>query len=63
MERLTKYLLPPIAKDVAMVRVTTEEKGIMRAQHLDLIYSYSGTLYDIILHAPRPLTDPKKPNP
>jgi hypothetical protein len=46
-----------------MVGVATEEKAIMCSQHLDLIYSQLGTLYDIIPHAPRPLTDPKNPNP
>jgi hypothetical protein len=63
MEWLKKSLLPLIAKDAAMAEVTIEEQVIMRAQHLDLIYSQSGTLYDIISHAPRPLTDPKKPYP
>jgi hypothetical protein len=53
MEWLTKSLLPTIAKDVAMVGVTIEEKAIMCAQHLDLFYSYLGTLYDINPHAPR----------
>jgi len=35
----------------------------MCAQHLELIYSQSGILYDIIPHDPRPSTHPKKPNP
>jgi hypothetical protein len=34
----------------------------MCSQHLDLIYSQLGTLYDIIPHAPRPSIDPMKPN-
>jgi hypothetical protein len=38
-EWFTKSLLPPISRDVAMVGATTEEKAIMCAQHLDLIYS------------------------
>jgi hypothetical protein len=42
MEWFTKSLLPPISRDVAMVRVTTKEKAILCAQHLDLIYSQSG---------------------
>jgi hypothetical protein len=63
MEWFTKSLLPTISKDVAMVQVATEEQAIMHAQHLDLIYSQLGTLYDIIPHAPRSSTDPKKPNP
>jgi len=35
----------------------------MPTQRLDFIYSQSCILYDIISHAPRPLTDPKNPNP
>jgi hypothetical protein len=35
----TKYLLPPISRDVAMSGEVTEEQAIMHAQHLDLIYS------------------------
>ena len=30
-------------------------------QYLDLVYSQSGTLYDLIPHAPRPTTDPSRP--
>lgn len=48
----TKSLLPKISCDVAMSGVVTEEDVIRRAQHLDLIYSQSGTLYDIIPNAP-----------
>ena len=39
----------------------TEEKAISRAQYLDLVYSQSGTLYDLILHASQPITDPSRP--
>jgi hypothetical protein len=35
----------------------------LHAQHLDLIYSQLGTLYDIIPNSPRSLKDPRKPNP
>ena len=35
----TKYLLPPISRDVAMGGVVTEEHAISRAQYLDLVYS------------------------
>jgi hypothetical protein len=49
----TKSLFPPIAHDVAMVNVFTEEKAIIRAQYLDLVYSQSNTLYDLIPNAPR----------
>jgi hypothetical protein len=34
-----KFLLPYIAKDVALSGVTTEEEAILRAQQLDLVYS------------------------
>jgi len=40
--------------------VATEEKYIIRAQYLDLVYSQSDTLYDMIPHAPRPLNDPTR---
>ena len=39
----------------------TEEKSISRAQYLDLVYSQSETLYDLIPQAPPPSTDPAKP--
>ena len=35
----TKSLLPPIAQDVAMSGIITEERAISRAQYLDLVYS------------------------
>ena len=41
----------------------TEEDVIRRAQHLDLIYSQSDTLYDIIPQAPRPLNDKPRTAP
>ena len=50
----TKSLLPKISCDVAMSGAVTEEDIIRHAQHLDLIYSQSCTLYDIIPQAPRP---------
>ena len=40
-----------------MSGAVTEEYVIRRTQHLDLIYSQSGTLYDIIPQAPRPSND------
>ena len=53
----TKSLLTKISCDVAMSRVVTEEDVIRCAQHLDFIYSQSGTLYDIIPQAPQPSND------
>ena len=57
----TKSLLPPIARDVAMGGVVTEEQAISRVQYLDLVYSQYQTLYDLISQAPHPSTDPTKP--
>ena len=38
-----------------------EEEAILRAQQLDLIYSQSGILYEIIPEALRPTHDVEKP--
>ena len=57
----TKSLFPPISQDVAMGGAVTEEKDISQAQYLELVYSWSGTLYDLIPQAPLPSTDPAKP--
>ena len=38
----------------------TEEQAISRAQYLDLVYSQSRTIYDLIPQAPCPNTDPVK---
>jgi len=54
----TKSLLPQIARDIAMGGVVTEEQAIARAQYMDLVYSQSGTLYNIIPHASRTSNDP-----
>ena len=45
-----------------MAEEDIEEQAIMCSQYLDFIYSQSGTLYDIIPHAPRSSIDLKKPN-
>ena len=47
-----KSLLPQIARDVALGGAIIEDQSIRHAQHLDVIYSQSGTLYDIIPNAP-----------
>ena len=39
----------------------TEGHAIIQDQYLDLVYSQSRTLYDLITHAPHPSTDPAKP--
>ena len=47
----TKSLLPKISCDISMSGAITEEDVIRCSQHLDLIYSQSDTLYDIIPQA------------
>jgi hypothetical protein len=61
-EWFTKSLLPPITRDVAMGGVVTEEEAIARAQYLDLVYSQSGTLYELIPNATHATNDPSKPS-
>jgi hypothetical protein len=61
-EWFTKSLLPQIARDVAMGGVVTEEEDIARAQYLDLVYSQSSTLYELIPNATRVTIDPSKPS-
>lgn len=53
-----KSLLPPLAKDVCLSSAVTEDQFIRRAQHLHLIYSQSGTLYELLPHAPGNLNPP-----
>jgi len=55
-----KSLLPYIVKDVALTGVTKEEEVFVRAQQLDLVYSQSRVLYDILPNAPRAKMDPMK---
>ena len=45
-----------------MGSAVTEEQAISWAQYLDLVYSQSRTLYDLIPQAPRPSTDPANPS-
>jgi hypothetical protein len=56
-EWFTKSLIGPIACDVAMGGVVTKDKVISCAQYLDLVYSQTNTLYDLIPDAPRPYTN------
>ena len=63
LEWFLKSLLPYISKNVSTSGVTNEEEAILRAQQLNLIYSQSGILYEIIPEAPRPTHDVKKPKP
>ena len=59
----TKSLFPPIARDVSMGGVVTEEQAISCAWYLDLVYSQSSTLYELIPNAPKPTNDPSRPSP
>jgi hypothetical protein len=61
-EWFTKSLLPTISHDVTMGGLVTEEESITRAQYLDLVYSQSGTLYELIPNATCTPTDPSKPS-
>ena len=57
-------LFPYIAKDVSTFGVRNEEQEIFRAQELNLIYTQSRLLYEIIPNALRSSFDPKvKPGP
>jgi hypothetical protein len=42
--------------------VVTEEEAIAQAQYLDLVYSQSSTLYELIPNATRATNDPSKPS-
>ena len=55
--------MPYISKDVSTLGVTNEEEAILKAQQLDLIYSQSRILYEIIPEALRPTHDAEKPKP
>jgi hypothetical protein len=46
-----------------MVGESNKEKDIMCDQHLELIYSQLGILYDIIPNDPQSSTDPRNPKP
>ena len=63
LEWFLKSLLPYISKDVSTSRVTNEEEAILRAQQLDLIYTQSWILYEIIPEAPRSTNSVETPNP
>ena len=63
LEWFLKSLLPYISKDVSTSGVTNEEEAILSAQQLELIYSQSRILYELIAKALRPTHDVEKPNP
>ena len=59
----TTSFVNKIAQDIDMGACVTKEQAIARAQYLDLVYSQSGTLYDILTDAPRPGTSKAPPTP
>ena len=48
-----KTLTTDISKDVAQQKPTSEEDAISKAQHLELIYTQSGYIYNILPNASR----------
>ena len=62
LDRLIKSLKRQIAKDVSLSGITNEEKTIIEAQQLDLVYSQSRNLYEIIPPTSRENYDPYKQN-
>jgi hypothetical protein len=52
-----------IGKDISMGGVVTEEQAISRAQYLDLVYSQTGTLYDLLPDLPHPNTSSTSTTP
>ena len=58
-----KSLLSQITKDISLGGMVTGDQSIRRAQHLDLIYSHSSTLYDAIPTAPRTSNSPATQQP
>jgi hypothetical protein len=62
-EWFTKSFVNEIGKDIAMGGVVTEEQAISRAQYLDLVYSQTRTLYNLLLDLPRPGTSSASTTP
>ena len=64
LEWFLKSLLPYIENDVSTSGVQNKEQAIFRAHELDLIYSQSELLYEIIPNVPCSSFDPKiEPEP
>ncbi len=53
-EWFTKSLVAPIACNIVMGGCVTEAQAISHAQYLDLVYSHSSTLYELLPDASRP---------
>jgi hypothetical protein len=52
-----------ISRDIAMGGVVTEEQAISRSQYLDLVYSQTGILYDLLPDLPHPSTSTTSTTP
>jgi hypothetical protein len=50
-------LVPHLSKDITTSGVFSEEYATMRGQQLEIIYSQSGLLYEILLDAPHSILD------
>lgn len=61
-EWFTKSFVAPISHDIAMGGCITEEQAIARVEYLDLVYSQSGTLYELLPNAAWPSSDPAASN-
>lgn len=59
----TKSFITKIIKDIVMGGCVTEEQAITHDQYLDLVYSQSDTLCDLLPDAPRPSTYPTSSKP
>jgi hypothetical protein len=59
----TKSFVNDIGKDITMGGVVTKEKSISHAQYLDLVYSQTGTLYDLLPNLPHPNTSSTSTTP
>lgn len=59
----TTPFIGPTARDIDMGAWIIEEKSIVHAQYLDLVYSRYGMLYDVLHDAPRPITSKALPTP
>jgi hypothetical protein len=57
LEWFLKSLVPQLSKDVVTSGVFSKEDAIMRAQQLELIYSQSSLLYEILPDAPCSILD------
>jgi hypothetical protein len=62
-EWFTKSFVNEIGKDIAMGGIVTEEQAISRAQYLNLVYSQTRTIYDLLPDLPRPNTSSTSTTP